>query len=976
MKTLSASTATAYDKPSVAVVRTVTIAFPNGPTLYLCDKVWGTVPTECVFNSQLYEPIVNNWTTIETGELNQVTFEAVPGQLTIEIDNTMPCGGFANLGALIATHGAHFADVTVTEFPETGSAGADANNIFKGKIEDPGDFLPESITLICSGMELYVSNRFSHDILEATTFASAREKDLGKMLPQVYGSAKQVPFLGADVGSITTLAVEIGTGDTVISITDFLSDFPSSGTVIIDNEQITYTGKSSSQLTGCSRAANYTAAASHLQGAVIQELQDAEYFIIGHAVKAIDTVYATDPDTGRFIRQVANYTAYTGQAGDQHATYGAKAVIEISRPAVRLPTGIILLYKGGSAPSGWTLFSDANDRFLIGAGDTYSPTDTGGSLTVSGLTETTDAGGDHLGSTVINHSLTGDPAAGAGNYLHGSPQNAGDHTHTYSSITWTPEYQDLKLIKADSSQDQYPADSIVLMDSNTTPDGLSSVYTDELILRIDDTVATDGPSGAATTSSETWPHYHYDDNKASSLAGADPAFPTTSGGTAHHHNGTLGDATATHNLKRVFLRAYTSTSAFAGTKNMIGMWEGATAPAGWTLCDGTNGTPDLEDYFVILSNDATTANTGDNTVTPAFGTISGGFHNHDGIPAENNKTLGPIIHPDNVGQHNHPITTPFDYVPPYYAITFITRTDPIEKAPDSDSPISADIDGFQDDGSGTYTGTPAALIERPDHIAKHIIIDRCGLTTSEIDATAYTAAGTFFNTNSYVEKFVVKQKPNVRSLLSRIMHQARAIDIWEAGVHHIIPIPAADSVDIAIDQNRIDLGSFGVRYTPRVDIKNTFRALYDYFWTGFSGPEATRGVVLANDSVSATKFGTLQGEPYNYPYIAGESQAQDVINLRKTNSAFPRLVVRFAGGYYLSKLERGDVIRFDSSPDDYLESAFSGLLAENNFKDTDSNKWINTTSNLWAAVSTRMFRLTDVKRGLDTIWFSAVEILQ
>ena len=30
--------------------------------------------------------------------------------------------------------------------------------------------------------------------------------------------------------------------------------------------------------------------------------------------------------------------------------------------------------------------------------------------------------------------------------------------------------------------------------------------------------------------------------------------------------------------------------------------------------------------------------------------------------------------------------------------------------------VAADVDGWQDDGSGTYTGTPDALIERPDHI--------------------------------------------------------------------------------------------------------------------------------------------------------------------------------------------------------------------------------------------------------------------
>lgn len=33
----------------------------------------------------------------------------------------------------------------------------------------------------------------------------------------------------------------------------------------------------------------------------------------------------------------------------------------------------------------------------------------------------------------------------------------------------------------------------------------------------------------------------------------------------------------------------------------IGMWSGSTIPAGWALCDGTNGTPDLRDRFVVGS---------------------------------------------------------------------------------------------------------------------------------------------------------------------------------------------------------------------------------------------------------------------------------------------------------------------------------------------------------------------------------------
>lgn len=41
------------------------------------------------------------------------------------------------------------------------------------------------------------------------------------------------------------------------------------------------------------------------------------------------------------------------------------------------------------------------------------------------------------------------------------------------------------------------------------------------------------------------------------------------------------------------------TSVGGVPTGVIVMWSGTTAPAGWALCDGTNGTPNLKDRFVL-----------------------------------------------------------------------------------------------------------------------------------------------------------------------------------------------------------------------------------------------------------------------------------------------------------------------------------------------------------------------------------------
>jgi hypothetical protein len=80
---------------------------------------------------------------------------------------------------------------------------------------------------------------------------------------------------GVVSGSVaSTLNGAINSSATTITLTSGTS-FTTSGTIVIDGESITYSGKSTNDLTGCVRGANGTTAAAHSSGAVVTQVTSA-----------------------------------------------------------------------------------------------------------------------------------------------------------------------------------------------------------------------------------------------------------------------------------------------------------------------------------------------------------------------------------------------------------------------------------------------------------------------------------------------------------------------------------------------------------------------------------------------------------------------------------------------------------------------------------------------------------------------------
>ena len=335
---------------------------------------------------------------------------------------------------------------------------------------------------------------------------------------------------------------------------------------------------------------------------------------------------------------------------------------------VTMPSGIIIPFTGASTPTDWTDFTAANDSAIVGAGSTYSAGSTGGSTSFSASVSFSGAG-SHAGS-----GHTG--AAGCCGPECEARFSAGSHSHTATlSGSGHPAYKKYKFIKATADYAGVPAGGIILGasslggDCTITDSGLNK------LMYAGSSVTTGGSwqvSLSGTTNS-AGTHKHTGYGEQARQDGSDPFQPrycADSG--AHTHTGT---GNVNWQTKRMLMSAWSNASAdFNFEGSGICMWESATPPDGWLLCDGTSGAVDLRDYFIEINDEASQGTTtGDNSNTftdiTASGTIN---HGHRNGSQQSGGSVTTSYHEAWDWTHAHSgSASPVTQVPPYYGLYFV-----------------------------------------------------------------------------------------------------------------------------------------------------------------------------------------------------------------------------------------------------------------------------------------------------------------
>ena len=157
--------------------------------------------------------------------------------------------------------------------------------------------------------------------VDYSTFRLIKDSDLGtsggRLSVLDYNDYVNSYITQEDEINSTTAAEAIDTSETEIDLTS-ASDFDSSGTVYIDNEQITYTGISTNTLTGCTRGANSTTAASHSNGVTVTQFDGGG--IPRHIVRSKDNNYLVYPFPTKSYQIKFDYYTYPSDMSDHDDT--------------------------------------------------------------------------------------------------------------------------------------------------------------------------------------------------------------------------------------------------------------------------------------------------------------------------------------------------------------------------------------------------------------------------------------------------------------------------------------------------------------------------------------------------------------------------------------------------------------------------------------------------------------------------------
>ena len=292
-----------------------------------------------------------------------------------------------------------------------------------------------------------------------------------------------------------------------------------------------------------------------------------------------------------------------------------------------IPANSVIMVNGtySAAIGTWDLYSDAVNKLIVG---TIDQANVGVSFASSGLSTSTagtiGTGGSHTGSGLFG-------SGGSGNltgYQDDGAAGAHSHTNTWNVDTLTansdikPVHTTFTFLKTSSNTTSFPANTVHISATNIYS-GTQQLATTSNRYIVGGNTRTNFPatshSMTHTTTAESPSHSHQNLTRfartQSDVYGALVQVASFNYyNPAHSH--TLTKSVTLSNLRGKLLKIWLAAASSIPKSSVVIMYCGdlSTLPSYWKVCDGTNGTVDMQNYFLGY---ATSSATADNTVTSA-----------------------------------------------------------------------------------------------------------------------------------------------------------------------------------------------------------------------------------------------------------------------------------------------------------------------------------------------------------------------
>ena len=783
-------------------------------------------------------------------------------------------------------------------FGSEGLSESDIVDIFVGAIEDPIRFNETR----CSFSLVNISSKYGRqvigDVITLDNYLEAPDASVGKVMPLVFGLVEDTPSILVRKSQQTKLKSVSIPGGSILDVSS-TEDFPASGTVILNDDEITYTAINSTQFLGCSGINEY----HYADDIVLEKVTDHRYLLNDPAypIKSISNVKVAGnlADSGDFTIDLPN----------GEVVFNIKPVGSSNNDTKFLQVQFDQAGAGNNAtdplnailPNAQTTYakiSSANNLLAV----EHSPTlpnigDIGKVfLRVEHFVEEK-LPNDSLEAHIVGIGKLGDlssPATADSVITVGSTNITHSHLDTFGFPITDPQHFHAEASPPSFTQNALSGTGGLLISKNsgqnhliTFPDPGSGTWaTAEYGI---------GYEWAGTISGGSTVYVHAQGN------GGGPSYQvwirqnstetyTTGGNISSDINTIRITHTATfityyiRNATRVVTMTTaldTSTKPTSNSTSKTGaLTQHGSSP---TLSATTEGaTRSVVDFFDITSN-----------VNGDWNWFTGKEAQIKYIGSSDGRTAF-IVHVA-------------------YEIEYARRR--IEFTDD----VTADVEGIKDDEAGSVTGTPDLLLEKPHHLFKWSILKALGLDAGVIDTTSIDVAGVLMDAaidGGYKFGGIVQNKIEARTLWKRWGKECRSYFYWELGKAKALYRPLnlvtpstpcqkaiADSM-IPYDKST-GISIFEASRTKMEGLVNHIDMHYKREWSD----DEYKSLLTKIEGASVEDFGKREKpDDYEFDWIRIQDMADHVAEFYIRENCRPTDIYEFDLFMDNMEVERGDVV--------------------------------------------------------------------